>query len=166
MKPAKPRIGISRCLLGDAVRYDGQSKANRIILGELVLLFEFIPVCPEVEAGLSIPRPPVQLSGSIKQPRLLGRDDPSIDITEQMSDYCQTKPGELDKLAGFIFKSRSPSCGLHSTPVFIDGEQVTDSSSGVFARAMCNLYPELAVIEETDLEDENLLRQFIARVTA
>jgi len=166
MKPTKPRIGISRCLLGDAVRYDGQSKANRIILDELVQLFDFIPVCPEVEAGLGIPRPPVQLSGSIEQPRLLGRDDPSIDITELMSDYCKVKPGELDKLAGFIFKSRSPSCGLHSTPVFIDGRQVTDSSRGVFARAMCTRYPEMAVIEETDLENEVILGQFIADVSS
>ena len=166
MKPTKPRIGISRCLLGDAVRYDGQSKANRIILNELVQLFDFIPVCPEVEAGLGIPRPPVQLSGSIEQPRLLGRDDPSIDITELMSDYCQVKPGELDQLAGFIFKSRSPSCGLHSTPVFIDGRQVTGSSRGVFARAMCTRYPELAVIEETDLENEVMLGQFIADVSS
>ena len=166
MKSAKPRIGISRCLLGDAVRYDGQSKANRIILDELTRLFDFIPVCPEVEAGLSIPRPPVQLSDSIEQPRLLGRDDPSIDITQQMLDYCQLKPEELGELAGFIFKSRSPSCGLKSAPVFIDGRQVTDNSRGIFARAMCARYPDLTVIEETELEDEILLRQFITDVSA
>lgn len=162
----KPRIGISRCLLGDAVRYDGQSKANRIILDELDQLFEFIPVCPEVEAGLSVPRPPVQLSDSTENPRLRGRDDPSLDVTQQMLDYCQIKPAKLDELAGFIFKSRSPSCGLYSTPVFIQGRQVTDSSSGVFARAMCARYPTLTVIEETDLEDEALLKQFIADVSA
>ena len=165
-KKPKPRIGISRCLLGDAVRYDGQSKANRIILDELEQLFEFIPVCPEVEAGLSIPRPPVQLSDSIEEPRLRGRDNPSIDITQQMLDYCQIKPGELDELAGFIFKSRSPSCGLNSTPVFINGQCVTDISRGIFARAMCARYPALTVIEETDLEDEALLRQFITDVSA
>jgi len=163
--PAKPRIGISRCLLGDAVRYDGKSKANRIILDELDPLFELIPVCPEVEAGLSIPRPPVQLSDSIDNPRLRGRDDPSIDVTQQMLAYCQIKPGELDELAGFIFKSRSPSCGLNSAPVFIDGRRVTDNSRGVFARAMCARYPGLTIIEETDLEDEALLRQFIAEVS-
>ena len=165
IKPSKPRIGISRCLLGDAVRYDGKSKANRIILDELDQLFEFIPVCPEVEAGLGIPRPPVQLCDSTENPRLRGRDDPSIDITQQMIDYCQIKPEEIDGLAGFIFKSQSPSCGLHSTPVFIDGRQVTANSRGIFARAMCARYPALPVIEETDLEDEGLLRQFIADVS-
>ena len=166
MKPTKPRIGISRCLLGDAVRYDGQSKTNRIILDELDQLFEFIPVCPEVEAGLSTPRPPVQLSDSIENPRLRGRDDPSIDVTQQVQTYCELKPQQLNDLDGFIFKSRSPSCGLHSTPVFIDGLQATDNSRGVFARAMCALYPALTTIEETDLEDEALLRQFIADVSA
>ena len=162
----KPRIGISRCLLGDAVRYDGQSKANRIILDELDQLFDFIAVCPEVEAGLSIPRPPVQLSDNVENPRLLGRDDPSIDTTRQMEAYCALKPDQLRELDGFIFKSRSPSCGLNSTPVFIDGRQVTDNSRGVFARAMCTRYPDLTVIEETDLEDEALLKQFIADVSA
>jgi uncharacterized protein YbbK (DUF523 family) len=166
MKPAKPRIGISRCLLGDAVRYDGKSKANRIILDELDQLFEFIPVCPEVEAGLGIPRPPVQLSDSIENPRLRGRDNPSIDVTQQIQVYCELKPQQLSDLDGFIFKSRSPSCGLNSAPIFIDGRQVTDNSRGVFARAMCSRYPTLTVIEETDLEDEAQLRRFIAEVSA
>lgn len=162
----KPKVGISRCLLGDAVRYDGQSKANHIIIDELSQLFEFVAICPEVEAGLSIPRPPVQLSDSIDSPRLRGRDDPSIDITAQMESYCSQKPEQLSKLDGFIFKSRSPSCGLNSTPVFIDDRRVADNSRGVFARAMCMQYPALTVIEETDLEDEILRRQFIAEVSA
>ena len=162
----KPKVGISRCLLGDAVRYDGKSKANRIILEELSRLFEFIPVCPEVEAGLGIPRPPVQLCDSTENPRLRGRDDPSIDVTQQIKLYCELRPQQLSDLDGFIFKSRSPSCGLHSTPVFIDGRQVSANSRGIFARAMCTRYPALTVIEETDLEDEALLRQFIANVSA
>ena len=72
MKKDKPLVGISQCLLGDAVRYDGQSKANKIVLEKLSDLFEFIPICPEVEAGLGIPRPPIQLTGSIEQPKLTG----------------------------------------------------------------------------------------------
>ena len=162
----KPKVGISRCLLGDAVRYDGQSKANHIIIDELSQLFELVAVCPEVEAGLSIPRPPVQLSDSIDSPRLRGRDDASIDITQLMADYCSQKPDQLSELDGFIFKSRSPSCGLNSTPVFIDGRRVSDNSRGVFAQAMCQKYPALVVIEETDLEDATLRKQFIADVSA
>jgi len=165
MAISKPLIGISQCLLGDAVRYDGKSKANQIILEQLAPLFEFLPVCPEVEAGLSIPRPPVQLTVSIENPRLTGRDDASIDITGIMHQYCKNKPAELAQLAGFIFKSRSPSCGLNSTPVFIDGQCVAENSRGVFARQLCDVYPGLPVIEDCDLDELALLQDFIHRVT-
>ena len=136
MNNDKPLVGVSRCLLGDAVRYYGESKANQIILEQLSQIFELIPVCPEVEAGLSIPRPPVRLTGSIENPRLTGRDDPSIDVTDIMQRYCNKKPAELKHLTGFIFKSRSPSCGLNSTPVFIDGKRVTETGRGVFAKKL------------------------------
>lgn len=165
MKNLKPLIGVSRCLLGDAVRYDGQSKANQIILEQLAPLFEFVPVCPEVEAGLAVPRTPVQLTGSIESPRLIGRDDVSIDVTAIMHRYCESKPAELAQLTGFIFKSRSPSCGLDSTPVFIDGRCVSENSRGVFARRLCTVYPDLPVIEDSDLDDPALLQNFIRRIS-
>ena len=164
MKNDRPFVGVSRCLLGDAVRYDGKSKANQIILEKLSQLFELVPVCPEVEAGLSIPRPPVQLSESIKNPKLTGRDDPSIDITNIMQLYCETKPFELKHLHGFIFKSRSPSCGLNSAPVFIDGQCVTQNSRGIFARKLCETYPCLAVIEDSELDNQNQQDIFIQSV--
>lgn len=152
MTPAKPRVGVSRCLLGDAVRYDGDSRANTTVIETLGKLFELVPVCPEVEAGLTIPRPPVQLTGSIDNPRLTGRDDSNLDVTDILAVYCKQKPAELNNLCGYVFKSRSPSCGLNSTPVFIDGECVSEDSRGVFARALCKLYPDLPVTEETWLE--------------
>jgi len=162
----KPLVGVSQCLLGDAVRYDGDSKSNRIVLEQLSQYFELIPVCPEVEAGLSIPRPPVQLTGSINDPKLTGRDDPAIDVTDIMQHYCETKPAELKHLAGFIFKSRSPSCGLNSTPVFINGQCVTESSRGIFARRLSEVYPDLAVIEDVELEDKKTLDNFIQSISA
>jgi len=158
----KPLVGVSQCLLGDAVRYDGQSKSNRIVLDELSKLFEFLPVCPEVEAGLSIPRPPVQLTDSIENPLLIGRDDPSINVTDIMQHYCNIKPNELTKLKGFIFKSRSPSCGLNSTPVFINGQCVSETSRGIFARSLCKQHAELVVIEDDELQQQNKLNTFIA----
>jgi uncharacterized protein YbbK (DUF523 family) len=157
----KPLIGVSRCLLGHAVRYDGDSKPDTIVIAQLGELFELIAVCPEVEAGLSVPRPPVQLSGSIDYPRMTGRDDPELDVTELMQSYCQTRPAELNQLSGFVFKSHSPSCGLSSTPVFIDGKCVTEQSRGLFARAMTVLYPELPVTEETGLETPEQYEQFV-----
>ncbi len=165
MTDQKPLIGISRCLLGDAVRYDGQSKANQIILEQLAPIFEFIAICPEVEAGLSVPRPAVQLTGSIENPRLIGRDDALIDVTDIMARYCKTKPAALSQLSGFIFKSRSPSCGLNSTPVFVDGRCLTENSRGIFARRLCEVYPELPVIEDNALDEPTLLNDFIRRVS-
>ena len=164
MNNDKPLVGVSQCLLGDAVRYDGQSKANTIVRDKLNNIFKLIPVCPEVEAGLSIPRPPVQLTGSIKDPKLTGRDDRSIDVTHIMQQYCETKLAELKHLSGFIFKSRSPSCGLNSTPVYIDGHCVTNNERGIFAKHLCQTYPHIAVIEDTELEVKNQLESFIQAV--
>ncbi len=163
MTDSKPLIGISQCLLGDAVRYDGKSKANQTILEQLAPLFKLIPVCPEVEAGLSIPRPPVQLTGSIENPRLIGRDDASIDVTDIMHQYCASKPAQLSQLSGFIFKSRSPSCGLNSTPVFVDGQCITETSSGMFTRAIQKHYPGLPVIDDSQL-DATSLKAFIQSI--
>lgn len=164
MKNDKPLVGVSRCLLGDAVRYDGQSKLDLIVIEQLSKIFELIPVCPEVEAGLPVPRPPVLLSGSIDNPRLTGRNDPQLDITDIMQAYCQRRTAQLDDLAGFIFKSRSPSCGLNSTPVFIDGQCVTETGRGVFSNALIKACPKLPVIEDTQLEDPEQLQDFIHAV--
>jgi uncharacterized protein YbbK (DUF523 family) len=157
----KPLVGVSRCLPGDAVRYDGESEASLIVIEQLGDLFELVPVCPEVEAGLAVPRPPVQLTGSIDHPRMTGRNDPGLDVTELMLAYCNSRPAELNQLCGFVFKSRSPSCGLYSTPVYINGECVTETSSGLFARAMTTMYPDLPAIEDGELEKPDEYQQFI-----
>ncbi len=164
IKNKKPLVGVSQCLLGDAVRYDGQSKINIIVTEKLGEIFNLVPVCPEVEAGLSIPRPPVELTGSIENPKLTGRDDPLIDVTTIMQKYCDTKPAELNYLSGFIFKSRSPSCGLNSTPVYIDGLCVTENGRGIFAKKISQTYPDIPVIEETGLEIKSQLDGFIKAV--
>ena len=103
----------------------------------------------------------MQLTGSVDHPHLTGRDDPVLDISEQMRAYCATRPKELEQVFGFVFKSRSPSCGLNSTPVFIDGNCVTETSRGLFARAMTGLYPDLPVIEESELEMNDRYKKFI-----
>jgi uncharacterized protein YbbK (DUF523 family) len=162
----KPKVGVSQWLLGDTVRYDGKAKPHSLVIEKLSKIFELTAVCPEVEAGLGVPRPPVQLTGSINSPRLTGRDDDSIDITETMREYCLQKTPTLNDLKGFIFKSRSPSCGLRSTPVFIDGQCVSDNSRGIFATSMCKTYPDLLMIEDTDLDDPELYQQFVSTITA
>ena len=164
IKNDRPLVGVSQCLLGDEVRYDGQSKANTIVLEKLNDIFKLVPVCPEVEAGLGVPRPPVQLTASIENPKIIGRNDSSLDITDLMQNYCKTRPAGLNHLSGFIFKSRSPSCGLNSTPVFINEKCVTESGRGIFAKYLCKTCPKLAVIEDTELEAENQLTRFIQAV--
>lgn len=165
-KKVKPRVGISQCLLGDRVRYDGRSKPlDESILHTLQKNFELIPVCPEVEAGLSTPRPPVQLTGTLEMPRLTGRDDPTLDVTEQLRQFSGSRTKQLSDLSGYIFKSRSPSCGLNSTPVFSEGRIVTENSRGIFAHTLLSHYPELPVTEDSQL-DEHRLAQFILQVQA
>lgn len=146
------------------MRYDGTSRPNLIVLDELSQLFELVAVCPEVEAGLPVPRPPVQLTGDIASPRLTGRDDASIDVTDLMQSYCLQKSKSLQALCGFIFKSRSPSCGLNSTPVFIDHKIADEQGRGIFARALCKELPLLPAIEDTQLESGNARLGFIEAV--
>ena len=160
----KPKVGVSQCLLGDAVRYDGKSKPDDIVINELSQCFNLIPICPEVEAGFGIPRPAIQLTESSQKPNVLGRDDPSLDVSLQLHDYCRDKMAHLTELSGFIFKSGSPSCGLNSTPVYIDQIPIDLYSRGIFARAVVQTYPQLPVIEEIDFMPRENLDHFIAQV--
>ena len=160
----RPVIGVSRCLLGDAVRYDGKAKPHRFVLDTLSRRFSLYPVCPEVEAGLGVPRPPVQLCGDPLAPRLTGRDDPALDITNTLDAWCRQKLATLPVLHGFVCKSRSPSCGLRSTPVFSGDDCISETGRGIFARRLCERFPELPVIEETGLDDATQSSHFLAAV--
>ena len=102
-----------------------------------------IKVCPEVEIGLSVPRPPVQLMGKLGALKIIGRDDPSIDITSNMENHCQHRPAQLNSIQGYIFKSKSPSCGINEIPVFNDQAEITDRTKGVFVSAILQQYPNL-----------------------
>jgi uncharacterized protein YbbK (DUF523 family) len=190
MSKARPVIAISSCLLGNAVRYDGQTKFQPQLCEQFQQHFELLAVCPEVEIGLSVPRPPVQLTlmvsallGSepifeasgitaedIQQKmtltpiKLIGRDDASIDITERMRAYCNTKPDELEQICGYVFKSKSPSCGLHDVPLFAQGKMILSNHRGLFAQAMTARWPDLPVADELQLNDAIARAQFIRRV--
>ncbi len=160
----KPDIAISSCILGNAVRYDGESKFLPGICHELQQHFNLIAVCPEVEIGLGVPRPPVQLTGDPAHPSMTGRDDPQINVTDKMRDYCTSKPTQLKHICGYVFKSKSPSCGIHSIPVFDHGEIMDDNNRGLFADAMIKLYPELPITDELALSQPEQRQQFIHQV--
>lgn len=149
--------------MGDAVRYDGKSKYDADLIHYLQTRFALIALCPEVEIGLGIPRPAVELTGKPEQPRMSGRDNPQLDISERMQTYCLSKPAELSHISGYVCKSRSPSCGLHDTPVFQHKKEIY-RGAGLFTRAIQAQYPLLPVCDEKQLSNEQALQQFSQQV--
>ncbi len=159
------RIGVSSCLLGNRVRYDGGHKHDRYITGTLANYFEFVPVCPEVESGMPIPRETMRLFGNPENPRLVTTRS-SLDHTAQMLDFCREKTAALEKedLCGFIFKKDSPSSGLHRVKVFGEGGQAQKKGRGLFAAAVTGHFPLLPVEDEGRLHDAPIRENFIERV--
>ena len=157
-------IGVSSCLLGEHVRYDGGHKHDRYITDTLGRWFRFLPVCPEVGCGLSIPREAMRLEGDPANPRLMtGRS--RIDLTERMLAFCTAKVKDLEgeDLCGFIFKKDSPSSGLFRVKVYNNGA-AAKSGSGLFAAAVARHFPLLPLEEEGRLNDPCLRENFIERV--
>jgi len=157
---------VSRCLLGDRVRYDGEIKYEPVLLDFIQQHFEIIGVCPEVEIGLSTPRPPLQLGGSLQAIKMTGRDDPSIDITEAMQNYCNQRPPQLNSICAYIFKSRSPSCGIKDIPLFNSQGEILQTIQGVFAHAIIQQYPELPISDENGLASRQQKNIFLDKVNA
>lgn len=159
-------IGVSSCLLGEKVRYDGGHKHDRYITDTLGRFFRFVAVCPEVGCGLSIPREAMRLEGDPSAPRLV-TNRTGIDLTERMLDFCRNKVVELEQedLCGFIFKKDSPSSGLYRVKVYGGGVPARNGR-GLFADALVKHFPLLPVEEEGRLYDMNLREIFIERVFA
>ena len=161
----KIKIGVSSCLLGNPVRYDGGHKHDRYITDMLSQYFEFIPVCPEVECGLSVPRETMRLVGDPENPRLLTTRT-GVDLTGQMLKFCDRKIKELETaaLCGFIFKKDSPSSGLYRVKVYGESGPAQRSGRGLFAAAFADHFPLLPLEEEGRLNDSTLRENFIERV--
>ena len=160
----KPLVGISTCLLGENVRYDGGHKLDRYLRDTLGRYVDFSPVCPEVECGMGIPREAVRLVEEDGEVKLVTRET-GIDMTGQMRSWMA---GRLDGLAklplcGFIFKSRSPSSGLMRIKVYTD-RGVRNDGVGVFARGFVERFPHLPVEDDGRLNDSKLRENFIERV--
>ncbi len=160
------RIGISACLAGQRVRYDGEDQHNPLVERQLASCFELIPICPEVGAGMAVPRPPIQVIQGRAGIRLCEVDDHAHDATQQLQRYAQHVIAELGaELSGFVFKSRSPSCGIDDTPRFDEDDQLLLSvGAGLFAGMLMKQFPQLPVIDECKLEQPQQCREFIRRV--
>ena len=159
------RMGVSACLLGQQVRYDGGHKHDRYITDILGEYLEFVPVCPEVEAGFPIPRETFRLVGDPENPRLVttrGR----VDHTERMNAWAEKRVRELEKedLCGFIFKKDSPNSGLMRVKVYNDKGMAEKNGVGLFARAFTRHFPLVPVEEEGRLNDAKLRETFIEQI--
>lgn len=179
MTEDRPRIGISSCLLGHAVRYDASHKRDPILIETIGSQVEWVPVCPEVEAGFGTPRDPMRLvltmpaSGAWherfpKQHLSLIVVRTGVDVTDRLRDYATSRVERLaeERLSGFILKQDSPSCGMERVKVFTGDGRSDRGGRGLFAEALMARWPTLPVEEEGRLADQRLRDDFIARVFA
>ncbi|WP_163340499.1 DUF523 and DUF1722 domain-containing protein [Desulfopila sp. IMCC35008] len=162
---SKITIGVSSCLLGNEVRFDGGHKHDRYITGTLGQFFEFVPVCPEVECGLPIPRESMRLVGDPENPRLI-TGKTGIDHTQKMQEWAAARVEKLaeNDLCGFIFKSKSPSSGMERVKVYDANNVPRSVGVGIFARIFKERFPLIPVEEEGRLHDMVLRENFIESV--
>jgi len=163
----KPRIGISACLLGQRVRHDGGHKRDLFVTEILSRFVEWVPVCPEVEAGMGVPRETVRLVGNPSHPRMVA-DRSGKDWSREMEAYSRKRLEKLSSmnLSGYILKKNSPSCGMERVKVYGKGGAPKLKGRGLFARSLMTALPLLPVEEEGRLNDLALRENFIARVFA
>lgn len=163
--PEKIRLGISTCLLGKNVRYDGGHKLDRYIRDTLGQYFDWHPICPEAAAGFGIPREAVHLVGDPEHPRLMTVRSKK-DLTDKMLAFSKKKITRLadEHLCGYIFKTKSPSSGMERIKVYNEKGNPTGQSSGIFAKQFMLAFPDIPVIDEGRLHDINLRENFIERV--
>jgi uncharacterized protein YbgA (DUF1722 family)/uncharacterized protein YbbK (DUF523 family) len=161
----KIKLGISACLLGEKVRYDGGHKLDHFITETLGKFVEFVPVCPEVECGLGIPREAMHLVAGPDGPRLVTIRT-QVDYTERMRTWAQKRVVELEQedLCGFIFKSGSPSSGMEKVKIYYGKGEPARTGVGMFAREFMQHFPLLPVEDEGRLHDPDLRENFLERL--
>lgn len=159
----KIQVGISSCLLGQQVRYDGAHKYHSYIEQTLGHYFQFRPFCPEVESGMGIPRPAVQLRETLQGIRCVGVKDHNFDVTEQLQNISAEQQHWLGDLCGYILKKDSPSCGMQRVKVY-KNDVPSRHGTGIFAAYLQQAFPALPVEEEGRLGDPILRENFVQRV--
>jgi uncharacterized protein YbgA (DUF1722 family)/uncharacterized protein YbbK (DUF523 family) len=165
--PGPVRVGVSSCLLGESVRFDGGHKRDAFLVERLGRFVEFVRVCPEVELGMSIPRPAIRLEARGNELRLV---DPKggTDHSLAMRRFARRRTRELEglELCGYVLKKDSPSCGMERVRVAYEDGQRRRNGRGLFAEALMHRFPQLPVEEEGRLQDPTLRENFIERVFA
>ena len=163
----RPRLGISACLLGQKVRYDGGHKEDPFLRETFGRFVEWVPVCPEIEVGMGVPRESVRLVGAPVDPKLVAERS-GKDWTGAMKRFAAVRLNELAELnlSGYVFKKNSPSCGLERVRVYDGKNMPARRGRGIFAAAVTSRFPLLPVEEEGRLNDPSLRENFIERVFA
>lgn len=160
-------VGISACLLGQPVRFNGGHSQSKLCLQTLANYFEFDSFCPEVAAGFGTPRPAMRLIGSLENPTLTFSDGSEQDLTAQLTEGFADKVNNLDHLDGYILMKNSPSCGLEKIKVYQESGYPHDKRGrGLFAQSLLDHCPFLPVEEEGRLNDASLRENFMLRVFA
>ena len=159
------KLGISACLLGEKVRYDGGHKLDHFLTDTLGHYVQYLPVCPEFECGFGIPRESFRLTGNPEAPRFVTTRT-GVDHTDRMIQWSQKRVKELEKenLCGFIFKSKSPSSGMERVKVYTESGMPLKKGSGIFAGIFMKHFPLIPVEEEGRLHDSKLRENFIERI--
>lgn len=170
MDEQKLAIGVSSCLLGERVRFDGGHKRDAFILGKLAAFVEFKGFCPEMNIGLGVPREPIRLVMSTRpgeyqnQIRVVGTKNPALDVTEKLRASAHDQQNWIAELDAYIFKKDSPSCGMERVKFYKDGHPVRSGGVGLFAETVMQNNPLLPVEEEGRLNDSRLRENFVQRI--
>jgi len=161
------RIGVSSCLIGEKVRYDGDHRRNSYVADTLGELFELVAVCPESELGMGVPRETVDLEGSVAAPEMIGTNSRK-DWTQPMNNWARKRIQELAplNLCGFVMKKGSPSCGVYRVPVIQENREPLPEGRGLFAMAFMKENPDVPVEDELQLEDPRVREEFLKKVYA
>lgn len=160
-------VGISECLLGEPVRFDGGHKRNRFLTDVMSRYFDYRPVCPEVAIGLGIPRKPIRLVATDRGTRVQGADDAQLDVTEALAVEADKASARMPDICGYVFMQNSPSCGVFRMKRYADNGHPLDSDGrGAYAERLLQLRPLLPVEEAGRLSDAGLRENFITRVYA
>ncbi|MDY7034044.1 MAG: DUF523 and DUF1722 domain-containing protein [Thermodesulfobacteriota bacterium] len=159
------KLGISSCLLGHKVRYDGGHKLDHFLSDTLGQYVKYVPVCPEVECGFSVPREPFHLEGGWESPRLVTVRTKE-DFTDRMTVWAEERAKQLGKenLCGFIFKSKSPSSGMERVKVYNENGVPEKKGRGIFADIFIKHFPRTPVEEDGRLHDLRLRENFVERI--
>ena len=160
----RPRVAVSSCLLGEPVRFNGGHSRDRFLTDALARHVDWVPMCPEMDIGLGSPRETLRLERSAEGPRLMARET-RTDLTEPMTALARSRAAVL-RVDGYVFKSKSPSCGIHGIPVYA-GETAADRRNrGLYADVIINAHPLLPVEDEGRLNDDVLREGFVERIFA